>query len=145
MEATMPPVTMAKRRGAVQAESAVSLPQLGDYTARNGDTITAGCYGVSDGSGLTGELIRHATESWAGHAFVYICTGQIIEGMPPTARVASADSHPNAVWNTEEPLTDDQRLKIVARAQALIGTPYDWPSYVGFALEALKNRKWPGT
>ena len=93
---------------------------------------------MSHGSGLVGELIRHATESWAGHAFVYIGNGQIVEGMPPVARIASADEHPDAVWNTQEPLTDEQRTKIIARAHALVGTPYDWPAYVGFALEVLK-------
>jgi uncharacterized protein YycO len=44
------------------------------------------------------------------------------------------------VWNAHEPLTDQQRLTIVARAHALVGTPYDWPAYVGFALEVLKLR-----
>jgi hypothetical protein len=28
----------------------------------------------------------------------------------------------------------------VARAHALVGTPYDYPAYVGFALEVLKIR-----
>jgi len=40
---------------------------LAPYTAANGDVVLPGCYGVSHGSGITGELIRHATESWAGH------------------------------------------------------------------------------
>jgi hypothetical protein len=38
---------------------------LAPYTAANGDIVQPGCYGVSHGSGITGELIRHATESWA--------------------------------------------------------------------------------
>jgi len=95
---------------------------------------------VSHGSGILGELIRHATESWAGHAFVYIGNGQIVEGTAPVAQIAAADSHPDAVWNSQEQLTDDQRTKIVARAHALIGAPYDYPAYVGFALEVLKLR-----
>jgi hypothetical protein len=99
---------------------------LAPYTAANGDIVQPGCYGVSHGSGITGELIRHATESWAGHAFVYVGNGQIIEADPPAARVSAADSHPDAVWN--------------ARAHALVGCPYDYPAYVGFALEVLKLR-----
>jgi uncharacterized protein YycO len=119
-------------------EIPVSVDELAPYTARNGDSVLAGCFGVSHGSGLLGELIRHATESWAGHAFVYIGNGQIVEGAPPVARIASADSHPDAIWNARENLTDKQRFQIVARAQALVGTPYDWPAYAGFALEVLK-------
>lgn len=122
------------------AEAPVVLAELAPYTARNGDSVQAGCFGVSHGSGLAGELIRHATESWAGHAFVYIGNGQIVEGWAPVARVAPADSHPDAVWNAHEALTDEQRMQIVARAQALVGTPYDWSAYVGFALEVLKLR-----
>lgn len=122
----------------VVAEVPVALPELATYTARNGDTVRPGCFGVSHGSGLLGALIRHATESWAGHAFIYIGNGQIVEGVPPVAQIAAASSHPDAVWNAREPLTDDQRLKIVARAQALVGTHYDWPAYAGFALEVLK-------
>ncbi|MGH3151405.1 MAG: hypothetical protein ACRDOB_11850 [Streptosporangiaceae bacterium] len=113
---------------------------LAPYTAANGDIVQPGCYGVSHGSGITGELIRHATESWAGHAFVYVGNGQIIEAAPPVARVSSAASHPDAVWNVHYPLTDPQRDAIVARAHALVGCPYDYPAYVGFALEVLKLR-----
>jgi len=113
---------------------------LASYTALNGDAVLPGTYGVSHGSGITGELIRHATESWAGHAFVYVGNGQIIEAMPPVARVSAADTHPDAVWNVRYPLTDVQRDAIVARAHALVGCPYDYPAYVGFALEVLKLR-----
>ena len=111
---------------------------LAPYTAANGDLVLPGSYGVSHGSGITGELIRHATESWAGHAFVYVGNGQIIEAMPPVARVSAAASHPDAVWNVHYPLTDAQRDAIVARAHALVGCTYDYPAYVGFALEVLK-------
>ena len=99
-----------------------------------------GNYGVSHGSGMVGELIRHATESWAGHAFVYVGNGMIIEAAPPATRISPASSHPDAVWNLGEPLTHAQRDKIVARAHALLGTPYDYPAYIGFALEVLKLR-----
>ncbi|MGH3830213.1 MAG: hypothetical protein ACRDRS_07110 [Pseudonocardiaceae bacterium] len=122
------------------AKTPVLAPELSSYVARNGDTVLAGCYGVSHGAGVLGELIRHATESWAGHAFVYVGNGQIVEGISPRAQIAPADSHPDAVWNSHERLTVGQRTKIVARAHALVGTPYDYPAYVGFALEILKLR-----
>jgi uncharacterized protein YycO len=113
---------------------------LAPYIAANGDIVQPGCYGVSHGSGVTGELIRHATESWAGHAFVYVGNGQIIEAEPPAARVSAADSHPDAIWNVRCELTDAERDAIVARARALVGCPYDYPAYLGFALEVLKLR-----
>jgi cell wall-associated NlpC family hydrolase len=100
-------------------------------------TPSPGNYGVSHGSGMVGELIRHATESWAGHAFVYVGNGMIIEAAPPATRIAPAASHPDAIWNLHEPLTQAQRDKIVARAHALVGTPYDYGAYIGLALEIL--------
>jgi hypothetical protein len=71
---------------------------------------------------------------------VYIGNNQIIEGAPPAARIASAASHTDAVWNVRYPLTDDQRDKICDRAHALVGCPYDYPAYIGFALEVLNIR-----
>jgi len=100
--------------------------------------LQPGNYGVSHGSGIVGELIRYATESWAGHAFVYAGNGMIIEAAPPATRLAPAASHPDAVWNLAEQLTRTQRQAIVARAHALLGTPYDYPAYIGFALVLLK-------
>jgi hypothetical protein len=38
------------------------------YIAANGDTVLPGSFGISHGGGITGELIRHAAESWPGHA-----------------------------------------------------------------------------
>ena len=60
--------------------------------------LLPGTFGVSHGGGVAGELIRHATESWAGHAFLYLGNGQLVEGTPPVARVAPADSHADAIW-----------------------------------------------
>lgn len=99
--------------------------------------LLPGNYGVSHGSGMVGELIRHATESWAGHAFLYVGDGMIIEAAPPATRLAPAASHSDAVWNLNEPLTDEQRTAIVARAHALVGVPYDYGAYIGLALEIL--------
>lgn len=118
----------------------LTLADLGDYTSRDGHTIRPGCYGVSHGGGYPGHLIRTATQSWAGHAFVYVGNGMIIEGKPPIAVKTSADAHPDAVWNYRETLTDDQRLIIIAQADALIGIPYDWSAFVGFALEIMTHR-----
>ena len=99
-----------------------------------------GNYGVSHGTGIVGELIRHATESWAGHAFIYVGDGMIVEAGAPVTRLAPASSHPDAIWNLHEPLTNAQRDAIVARARALLGVPYDYPAYIGFGLEVLGLR-----
>jgi len=115
-------------------------PRLAPYLTANGDTVLPGNYGVSRAAEITGELIRHATDAWAGHAFVYIGNGEIIEAVPPAARIAPAASHPDAVWNMRVALSDAQRDRICARARALVGCPYDYPAYVGFALKVLKVR-----
>ena len=113
---------------------------LAPYITANGDAVLPGSYGVSHADGITGELIRHATGEWAGHAFVYIGNGKIIEAVPPAVRIAPAASHPDAVWNVRFPLTGAQRDRICARAHALVGRPYDYPAYVSFALKVLKVR-----
>src|SRR6266571_2979713 len=97
-----------------------------------------GNYGVSHGSGMVGELIRHATESWAGHAFVYIGNGRIIEAAPPAARINQATAYDDIRWAYKQPLTASQRRDIVWRAHALVGTKYDDLAYIGFGLEVLK-------
>lgn len=123
--------------GGMTTPLALTLPDLVPTSAVLPGTLQPGCYGVSHGSGIVGELIRHATESWAGHAFVYVGQGMIVEGAAPVTRLAPAAAHPDAVWNLNEQLTPAERLGIVARAHALVGTPYDYPAYIGFALEVL--------
>jgi hypothetical protein len=105
------------------------------------NTLLPGTPGVSHGSGLAGEIIRHATESWAGHAFIYVGNGQIIEGAPPVARIAPASTRDDAIWFSKIPLRSSQSVRAVDKAHALVGTPYDWPAYVGFALEILKIKQ----
>ena len=100
----------------------------------------AGCYGLSDGGSITGDLIRHATGARAGHAFIYVGNGRVVEAAPPAVRVSPAASHPDALWNVRCPLTAAQRHRICARALALVGRPYDYPAYTGFALRVLKLR-----
>lgn len=102
--------------------------------------LTPGMFGVSHGSGMGGEIIRHATESWAGHAFIYVGNGMLIEAVPPATHIAPATVHDDAIWAYKMPITTQQSQKVVARAHALVGTPYDWPAYIGFSLEVLGIR-----
>ena len=94
---------------AVPALPAVS--RLAPHVAANGGKILPGSYGLSGGGDIAGELIRHATESWAGDAFIYVGNGQIVEAVPPAVRLARAASRPDAVWHAGYPLTDAQRMR----------------------------------
>lgn len=113
--------------------------------------LQPGVFGVSHGSGLAGEIIRHATGSWAGHAFLYLGNGQMVEAAPPVARIVPATSYGDAIWAWQmwSKLSEQgwpsieighAQQMVVNRGHALVGTPYDWPAYVGFALEVLKLR-----
>jgi hypothetical protein len=116
------------------------------------DQLAPGVFGVSHGSGMAGEIIRHATGSWAGHAFLYLGNGLIVQGQPPQAATAAATSHHDAIWawhmwdqlKAVNGWTDAQikeaQAKVVGRGYALVGTAYDWPAYVGFSLEVLHLR-----
>jgi hypothetical protein len=116
--------------------------------------LTPGVFGVSHGSGLGGEIIRHATGSWAGHAFLYLGGGQMVEGAPPEARIVHADKYGDAIWAwrmwdqlkagspafwTDQEIRATQD-KVVGRGHALVGCGYDWPAYAGFSLEILNLR-----
>lgn len=114
--------------------------------------VMPGTPGVTHGSGLIGELIRTATQSWAGHAVGYIGSGQIVEGTAPSTRIAPAASHDDTRWfykmwdqiQAEGGLTTAEILamqnRAVARYHALVGTPYDYPAYIGFGLEVTHLR-----
>lgn len=114
--------------------------------------LQPGVFGVSHGGGTAGELIRHATGSWAGHAFLYLGNGLIVQGQPPQAATAPADSHGDAIWAYRmwdqlrhvNGWTGDQvkaaQAKVVARGKALIGCAYDFEAYAAFALMVLKIR-----
>jgi hypothetical protein len=115
-------------------------PRLAPYSAASGDMVLPGCYGISRGQGITGDLIRHAAGPRPGHAFIYIGNGRIVEVAPPTVRIAPAASHPDALWNAHCSLTAAQRQRICVRALALVGRPYDYPAYTAFALKVLRPR-----
>ncbi|MGD0238799.1 MAG: hypothetical protein ABSB59_00570 [Streptosporangiaceae bacterium] len=137
MTVTAIPVVPVRSRGSLGA-------RMAPFTTTRGDLVRPGCYGISDGGSITGDLIRHATGARAGHAFVYVGNGQVVEVAPPVVRIAPAASHPGAIWNVRCPLTAAQRDRICARALALVGRAYDYPAYTGFALRVLKVRDGAG-
>lgn len=115
--------------------------------------LTPGVFGVSHGGGMAGELIRSATGSWAGHAFLYLGNGVLVSGQPPKAVQEPADTYPDAIWAWQ--MWDklqasgtgwgSDRISVAmaaaaARGRALVGESYDWPAYVAFAAEVLHLR-----
>jgi hypothetical protein len=136
MTVTAIPAASARSRRILGARGARMAP----YIAASGDEVLPGSYGLSDGGSITGDLIRHATGARAGHAFIYVGNGQVVEAAPPAVRISPAASHPDAIWNVRCPLTAAQRDRICARALALVGRAYDYPAYTGFALRVLKVR-----
>lgn len=114
--------------------------------------LTPGVFGVSHGGGIPGALIRSATGSWAGHAFGNLGAGLLVQGQPPKAAIAPADSHDDAVWAwrmwdqlmAEAGWTAQQvaaaQAAVTARYRAEIGCDYDYPAYAGFAAEVLHLR-----
>lgn len=114
--------------------------------------LTPGIFGVSHGSGVSGMIIRDATGSWAGHAFMYLGNGQIVQGMPPVANMVPATTYDDAIWawhmwdqlQQVNGWTPEQVLaaqaKVTGRGHALVGTTYDFAAYAGFAAEVLHLR-----
>jgi hypothetical protein len=116
------------------------------------DQLQAGVFGISNGSGIAGEIIRHATGSEAGHAFLYLGKNKIIQGQPPRAVVSPVESQPAALWawkmwdqlqrvegwSNKEVLI--AQAAVVARGRAEEECLYDYAAYAGFALEVLHLR-----
>lgn len=112
--------------------------------------LKPGVFGLSRGGGLAGELIRRATESEYGHAFLHLGNGVIVSGQPPKAVQEPADTYPDAEWAwrmwdelearggywTPELIQRSQDA-VVSRGRALVGTSYDFAAYAAFASEVL--------
>lgn len=101
----------------------LNIPSLTDVAFPS-----SGTWGVCPGVGPIASIIRHATASWAGHAVMYIGAGRIVQATWPKVKISPAPTN-NVVWATGQPLTVDQRIAIVNRAQALVGDGYDWLIY----------------
>ena len=109
--------------------------------------LLPGTWGVAHGSGFMGDLIRgvEAGESistrfpdgdreaaWAGHVFVYVGGGQIVQAEWPKVVLSPATSHGDAIWAAGQPLTIDQRSRGVSAVMTLVGTRYDAIAYAYF-------------
>lgn len=88
-----------------------------------------GDYGCVRTTGWQAWLIRLGTFSRYNHAVVFVGGDQVIEARPNGAGYAPIPR--DVVWS-HEPLSSAQRAGVVNAATALIGTPYDWRSILGF-------------
>lgn len=99
--------------------------------------MNAGDYFVVRTSGLAAWLIRAGCRSWANHAGVIVGEdGRTVEAKPSGAAYGSVHDYAHDRIRVGCPvlLDPDTRARIVARADALIGTPYSWLDILALAL-----------
>jgi uncharacterized protein YycO len=98
-----------------------------------------GSYGVVKTRGFYAWLIRVGTRSEFDHAFIVCDTSTIIEAEPSGARWGQLSEYLNdrTLFNTGEPMTDEQRKAVVAEAVTLLNTPYGWTDIVRLGLRTL--------
>jgi uncharacterized protein YycO len=84
-------------------------------------------------------LIRKATKSEYNHAFLVTGPGEIIEARPEGVMRGALSGYAGmpAVANNAEPMTQAQRITAVAKAETLVGTPYNFPDLASLGLESL--------
>ena len=85
-----------------------------------------------------GWLIRLVTRSQYNHAWVYLGDGRIVEAEGNGAVISALvdyDGYP-VLWSNMT-LTEGQRAAIVAKARAVVGTPYSWIDDACIALTAI--------
>lgn len=107
-------------------------------------TPKPGTYACVRTGGFYAWLIRVGTRSKYNHAFLVVDEyGGIIEADPGGARRAMlADYRADAiVFDVNEPITDEQRARVVAKATTLLGTPYGWTDIARLALRCA-GVKW---
>ena len=108
------------------------------------DAPKPGTYACVRTGGFYAWLIRVGTRSPYNHAFLVVDdTGGIIEADPGGARRSNISAYGTdaMVFDANEPVTDDQRAKIIAKAETLLGTPYGWTDIARLALSCL-GVKW---
>lgn len=86
----------------------------------------AGDYGIVRTGGFFGWLIRLGTLSKWNHAFIVVGDGTFIEANPKGVQIVSGDRYPQAVYNTVDEISDEDRAKIVGAARSYLGRPYGW-------------------
>lgn len=90
---------------------------------------------VRTGGGM-GHLIRMATESHVNHAGLLLDDGTVVEAEPHGARIVPAGWYLNhAHWSTGKvPVTDAERVALVAQGRSMVGRGYGFADIVVLAL-----------
>lgn len=104
-----------------------------------------GSYGCVKTHGFYPWLIRAGTRSEYDHAFIIVDDrGGIIEAEPGGARRSNLAEYTNydMIFNTVDVPSEEQRRRIVSKAETLIGTPYGWTDIARLALHDL-GVNWP--
>jgi hypothetical protein len=106
-----------------------------------------GTWGCSHGSGFLGDMIRHVETAnsrstrfpqgdheaaWAGHMFVCIGGGKIVQAEWPKVVISDLSAHADAILATGQPLTSSQRSRGVTAVKALVGMQYNAVAYAYF-------------
>lgn len=102
-------------------------------------SISPGSYGCVRTGGWQAWLIRVGTRSKFNHAFIVMENDRIIEADPGGARWAQLSDYgtDSKVFDTGDVLTDEQRRKVMYKAEMLLGTPYGWTDIVRLSLRCL--------
>jgi uncharacterized protein YycO len=114
----------------------VSEPQPGDF----GLVSIAGQVGFLI---RVGQWLNGSGFSTMEHAFVYVGDGKIVEAEPGGARVAGLDEYDGRriAWSSGKvPLTDEQRVEVVAAVRSFLGIPYGFADYLSLALARFHVR-----
>lgn len=103
-----------------------------------------GCYGVVDAGGWMSPVIKLVTRSRVSHAFVVISETEVIEARPRGAGIAPLAHYiaKGAIFNSDEPIPDEIRAKIVAAAHGYIGTPYGFLDILALGLREGFGVRW---
>ena len=102
-------------------------------------TPAPGSYGCVRTGGFYAWLIRVGTRSHFNHAFIVMENGRIIEADPGGARWAQLSDYEtdSKVFDTRDVLTDEQRQRVMYKAEVLLGTPYGWTDIVRLSLRCM--------
>jgi uncharacterized protein YycO len=103
------------------------------------DFPAPGSYGCVRTGGFYAWLIRIGTRSEFNHAFVVMGNDRIIEADPGGARWARLSDYgtDSKVFDTGDSLTDEQRRRVMYKAEVLLGTPYGWTDIARLSLRCM--------
>ncbi len=101
--------------------------------------IEPGRFVVVRTGGWLAWLIRRATKSPFNHAFIVTGPDAIIEARPEGVMHGSLSEYAGmpAAANTAEPMTQEQRIAVAAKAESLAGDGYGFIDLVNLGLESV--------